>query len=189
MLWVVLEEFCFLIFEARTHWSHWCLKWTHYLYECWFTLRHKGHSDSCCPSFKPQQGRDDISPQPELTVMAILVLFYSPSSHSLHRFNSSWRVDCRCSQKLILFDPNTFRENFQRKIRQWIIKKWEKIYIFVCTNVLHLFNAWHIITNSFPTLTRDNKVNTNWWTWFSWFPHSEFYNVSPDICIYFVLFF
>lgn len=51
--------------------------------ERWFTLWHKGHSDSCRPSFKPQQETDSISPQPELTVMAILVLFYSPSSYSL----------------------------------------------------------------------------------------------------------
>lgn len=51
--------------------------------ECWFTLWHKGHSDSCCPSFKPQQGTDNISLKPELTGMAILVLLYSPSSRSL----------------------------------------------------------------------------------------------------------
>lgn len=62
--------------------------------ELWFTLWHKRHSDSCRPSFKPQQGTDSISPQPELTQMAILVLLFSQPPFTLHRFNSSWRTDC-----------------------------------------------------------------------------------------------
>lgn len=96
--------------------------------ERWFTLWHKGHSDSCRPSFKPQQETDSISPQPELTVMAILVLFlFSQQLFTLHRFNSSWRTDCHNEVDAIrmrnytllklMFGINTFKEIFQRKIR------------------------------------------------------------------------
>lgn len=84
MVWSHVGGVLFLIFQGMNTLESLVLEVNPLsISERWFTLWHKRHSDSCRPSFKPQQGTDSISPQPELTQMAILVLFYSPSRHSL----------------------------------------------------------------------------------------------------------